>query len=231
MPRLARVIVPGLPLHITQRGNRRQQTFFRTEDYLLYVSVLAERCKRYGVDIWAYCLMPNHSHLIAVPQTADGLRRAIGEAHRRYTREVNKEHGWLGHLWQGRFSSFVMDEAYTIEAARYIELNPVAANLVSRPEEYRWSSARAHLLGYDDVLVKRSPLLASVGDWSAFLQQRIPPDQPDRFRRHETTGRPLGDPAFIEALERRLGRTLRPRKPGPVPRRQLERSSFAQISP
>src|SRR6266550_2593947 len=140
MTRLARAIVPGLPHHVTQRGNRRQPTFFSSEDYLLYMALMAESCRRYRVDIWAYCLMPNHVHLIAVPSTSDSLRRAIGEAHRRYTLEINGLREWRGYLWQGRFSSFVMDDRYTIAAARYIELNPVRAQLVLRAEDYPWSS-------------------------------------------------------------------------------------------
>jgi putative transposase len=215
MARLARAIVPGLPLHITQRGNRRQNTFFGTDDYLLYLSILAEWCDRLAVEIWAYCLMPNHVHLIAVPSTVEGLRRAIGEAHRRYTTHVNQQHEWRGHLWQGRFASFVMDERHTLAAARYIELNPVRAKLAARAEDYPWSSARAHLLGRDDGLVKTAPLRALAGDWSTFLDTGPDPADADQFRRHAATGRPLGADAFVDDLERLLGRILRPRKPGP----------------
>ena len=125
MARLARFVVPGLPHHITQRGNRRQQTFFCDEDYAAYVELMADWCQERGVEIWAYCLMPNHIHLIAVPQSEDGLGRAIGEAHRRYTRRINFREKWRGYLWQGRFASFVMDEPHLLAAARYVELNPV----------------------------------------------------------------------------------------------------------
>ena len=103
MARLARVIAPGLPHHITQRGNRRQQTFFSDDDYQSYIDLMAQWCGAHQVEIWAYCLMPNHVHLIAVPHSAEGLRRAVGEVHRRYTRMVNFREGWRGHLWQGRF--------------------------------------------------------------------------------------------------------------------------------
>lgn len=111
MARIARVVAPGLPHHITQRGNRRQQTFFEDADYQLYLELMAEWCVRCGVAIWAYCLMPNHVHLVAVPQDPEGLRRAIGEAHRRYTRHVNFRQQWRGHLWQDRFASFPLDES------------------------------------------------------------------------------------------------------------------------
>jgi len=104
---------------MTQRGNRRLPTFFGDDDYQTYLELMAQWCTHWGVEVWAYCLMPNHVHLIAVPQSQDGLRRAIGEAHRRYSRRVNFREGWRGHLWQGRFASFPMDDAYTLEAALY----------------------------------------------------------------------------------------------------------------
>jgi putative transposase len=109
MVRIARVVAPAVPHHVTQRGNRRQQTFFSDEDYQVYLELMSEWCKKHKVQIWAYCLMPNHVHLIAVPETKDALNLAIGEAHRRYTRRINFREGWRGHLWQGRFSSFVKD--------------------------------------------------------------------------------------------------------------------------
>jgi len=122
MARIGRVVATGLPHHITQRGNRRQQTFFSEEDYREYITLMSEWCKHCNVEIWAYCLMPNHVHLVAVPASEDDLRRAIGEAHRRYTRYINFLKGWRGYLWQGRFSSYPMDETYLLAAARYIEL-------------------------------------------------------------------------------------------------------------
>ena len=218
MPRLARAVVPDFPHHVTQRGNRRQQTFFNNDDYLLYVSLMAEWCHRCRVEVWAYCLMPNHIHLIAVPTTPDGLRRAIGEAHRRYTSEVNRREGWRGHLWQGRFASFVMEDRYTLAAARYVELNPVRAGLVAGAGDYPWSSARAHLLGRDDALAAVAPLLARVDDWSAFLGQGAAAEVTDQFRKHENTGRPLGSDAFVDYLETLLHRALRPLKSGPAPK-------------
>ncbi len=136
MARIARVVAPGMPHHVTQRGNRRQQTFFNDDDYRFYQTLMSEWCKANDVEIWAYCLMPNHIHLIAVPKTSDGLKLAIGEAHRRYTRRINFREGWRGHLWQGRFSSFIMDEKYLLACTRYIELNPVRAGFVKNPEDW-----------------------------------------------------------------------------------------------
>ena len=159
MARIARVVAARHPHHITQRGNRRQDTFFCAEDYRSYIETISEWCDKCGVEIWVYCLMPNHVHLVAVPESVDGLRRAIGETHRRYTRQINFREKWRGHLWQGRFASFVMDEKYLLAATRYIELNPVKAGFVKRPEQYHWSSAKAHINGKDDNLVRVIPFL------------------------------------------------------------------------
>ncbi|HLG22129.1 MAG TPA: transposase [Candidatus Manganitrophaceae bacterium] len=215
MARLARAVIPGIPHHITQRGNRRQETFFSEDDYCVYLELMAQWCGRFGVEVWAYCLMPNHSHLIVVPQTEHGLRHAIGEAHRRYTRQVNFRQGWRGHLWQGRFGSFPMDEKYLLTAARYIELNPVKARLAISPEEYPWSSAAAHLAGSDDILVKTSPLLRMVQNWREFLSEGIETMEAAENERHERNGRPLGSAGFVADMEAKLGRTLSRKKPGP----------------
>lgn len=214
MARIARVVAPGYPHHVTQRGNRRQQTFFCEDDYLAYLELMAEWCRKCRVDIWAWCLMPNHVHLIAVPQIAEGLARAIGEAHRRYTRRINFREQWRGHLWQERFASFPMDETHLLAAARYVEMNPVTAGLVAHPGDYCWSSARAHLDGNNDALAKVAPLLEMAGNWSSFLSQS-PAQGFEQMRKHERTGRPLGKAAFVENLEQTMGRLLRPQKPGP----------------
>jgi putative transposase len=161
--------------------------------------------------------MPNHVHLIATPETAEGLRRGIGEAHRRYARHVNFREGWRGFLWQGRFASFPLDGDWLLAAARYIELNPLRARLADTPDAWPWSSARAHLTGRDDALAKAAPLLAMVGDWRTFLSLTTDDDEVDALRRHQRTGRPLGDDAFVDRLETTLGRPLRRRKPGPKP--------------
>ena len=218
MARLARVVVPGYPHHITQRGNRRQQTFFCDEDYQEYIALMSEWCSRLGVSIWFYCLMPNHVHLIAVPESQDGLRRAIGEAHRRYTRRINFREGWRGHLWQGRFSSFVMDNKYLMKAVRYAAMNPVKAGLVKRPEKYRWSSASAYLFRRKDPLVNVSGLNKRVDNWAQFLSQPVDSLVVEKMHKHEQTGRPLGSKNFVLKLEKILNRMLRPQKRGPKPK-------------
>jgi putative transposase len=208
------LVVPGLPHHVTQRGNRRQQTFFNDEDYAAYLELMADWCGERGVNVWAYCLMPNHIHLIAVPRSEDSLARAIGEAHRRYTRRINFREKWRGYLWQGRFASFVMDEPYLLAAARYVELNPVRAGLVCDPAEWRWSSARSHLSGRDDRLVRVAPMLAMIADWRGFLNSAIREEEFRDMREHGRTGYPLGNAAFVDRLERFVGRILRPGSPG-----------------
>ena len=209
MPRAARIVVPHRPHHVVQRGNRRQAVFFADGDYGLYKRLLAEQCEAAGVAIWAWCLMPNHVHLMAVPADVGGLAVAIGETHKRYTREVNRRHGWVGHLWQGRFSSCPMDEPHALMAARYIERNPDRARLVLRPEDWRWSSARAHLEGIDDGLTSRGALEELVTDWRAYLDDAPPSWEADRLRRHVRTGRPLGGERLLAAAERATGRKLR----------------------
>ena len=231
MARIARVVVPGMPHHITQRGNRRQQTFFLESDYALYLDLMADWCRHCKVEIWSYCLMPNHVHLVAVPKSADGLRRAIGEAHRRYTRHVNFREGWRGHLWQGRFASFVMDEAYLLAAARYIERNPLRARLVSKPGDYAWSSAGAHLKGKDDGLVKVAPLRELISDWRSFLAAADTEEECMLLRKHEKTGRPLETLALSSVWRRKWIAFFAGKSPGQNPRRQtIPPSRVSEIS-
>ncbi len=216
MARLARVILPRYPHHITQRGNRRQDVFFKEEDYLYYLELLKHWCDDEKIEIWSYCLMSNHVHLIVTPRKSSNLSRAIGETHRRYTRMINFRENWRGYLWQGRFASFPMDKRYLLKAAAYVELNPVKAKIVKKPEDYRWSSVHAHLSGTDPLkIVIPDKLLEICGDWKQYLQQSLnEPD--DEFMRHESTGRPLGSEAFIKRAEKLLNRDLKRKKPGPM---------------
>jgi putative transposase len=218
MARLARVVVEGVAHHVTQRGNRRQTVFFSDEDYAAYLALLAEGCRAAGVEVWGYCLMPDHVHLILTPSDADGLRAALAEAHRRYSRRVNLREGWRGYLWQGRFASVAMDGAHLLACARYVELNPVRAGLAARAQDWPWSSARAHLAGTDDGLVRMQPLKGQVGDWAAFLAAGLSEAEHAAIRAGERTGRPLGSADFVAGLEQRLGRVLARQKPGRKPK-------------
>jgi putative transposase len=228
MARMARVVLPGYPHHVTQRGNRRQEVFFGPGDYGSYRSLLAESCRSAHAECWAYCLMPNHVHLILVPHSDDGLRAVLGESHRRYTRLINFRHGWRGHLWQERFHSFPMDERHLLAAVRYVELNPVRAGLVSTAEDWRWSSTRAHQEGVDDELVCVRPMLDRVADWSAYLLDGDCDAELDRLRRNTRTGRPLGDDQFVDTAERLSGRTLRPKRAGRRKKDGSEASLFEE---
>ena len=158
--------------------------------------------------------MPNPIHLIAVPESREALGRAIGEVHGRYTRMIHFRAGWRGHLWQGRFASFPMDEPHLLLAARYIEINPVKAGIVKDPGSYKWSSAAAHLSGKGDRLLTDSPLYNMVPGWQRFLSAGVDAEERKLLRRRERTGRPLGSAYFLDRLEGMLGRVLRPRKAG-----------------
>ncbi|MFH1017642.1 MAG: transposase [Pseudomonadota bacterium] len=219
MPKIARIVIPGIPHHVTQRGNRRQKTFFGKTDFLKYRSLLAEWSRRFNVDVWAYCLMTNHVHLILVPKDETGFRQAVEQTHCRYTRHINFRKKWRGHLWQGRFSSFPMDETHLLRAVRYIERNPVDAGIVNRAIGYPWSSAHAHVTGADDPLVQVGPLLERVENWGEFLNSPLTKRDIETLERHERTGRPLGASSFIKELERKTGRSFMRRRPG-RPRRK-----------
>lgn len=215
MARLARVVLPGTPHHVTQRGVRRQETFFNDDDYGAYLKLMAESCKQAGTQVWAWCLMPNHVHLVLVPSQEDGLRAAIAETHRRYTRRINERQKVTGHLWQERFHSFPMDEPYLLAAVRYVERNPVKAGLAKSPEKWPWSSAVGRLDPGKDPLSTPDALAGMISDWPAFW--KASPDEGDdkaldSIRRHTRTGRPLGNERFISVAEKRTGRTLKLRR-------------------
>ena len=214
MARIARLVATDLPHHVTQRGNRRQPVFFSEQDYQTYLDLLREWSALEGLDIWAYCLMPNHVHIVAVPRTEQSLHRALQETHRRYSRHINFREGWRGYLWQGRFASYPMDETHTLRAVRYVELNPVRAGLVDKPQDWAWSSAAAHISGSVDPLVVKDALEYYVADWQTYLSE---PDL-EAFQKHERTGRPLGSTDFITMLESRFNRILLPQKRGPKPK-------------
>jgi len=223
MARIGRFVVPDLPHHVTQRGNRRERVFFGDEDYALYRDLLAEACRREGVAVWSYCLMPNHVHLILTPQTTEGLGRALGKAHRRYSAFVNARMRVTGHLFQARFSSVVMDEDHLMAAARYVALNPVRARLVAKAADWPWSSVRAHLAGHDDGLVVVAPLVERCGGRFADLIGEPPePARIAALRAAETIGRPLGADAFLDRLAAMTGRDPRPGRRGRKSRAQAQ---------
>lgn len=214
MVRIARVVVPEFPHHVVQRGNRRQEVFFSESDYGRYLELLSKHSQKYGIDILAFCLMTNHAHLIAVPRAEGSLAKAIGETHRNYTRHVNFREKWRGYLWQGRFSSYVLDERYLLSATRYILQNPVKAKIVKNPWDYRWSSARHHMKIEHNPIVKDELLAGLIVDWSEFLNAKPEEEDVKLFQLHERTGRPLGDEAFTDKMGSILRRDLKKKRAG-----------------
>jgi putative transposase len=214
MTRAARFVVPGIPHHVTQRGNRRQRVFFSEADYRLYARLLASACTRARTAIWAWCLMPNHVHLVLVPESAEGLRSALAATHWRYASHVNAREDWRGHLWQSRFASVPMDEAHLYACVRYVELNPVRAGLAARPEDWSWSSARAHLGRGGDGLTVLEPMSERIDDWRAYLGLGLADAERDAIRAAERTCRPLGGAAFLDQVAEALGRDARPPRRG-----------------
>ena len=219
MSREARLVVPGYPHHVTQRGNRKQSTFFCDDDYRSYLRLLRENLTNAKVEIWAYCLMPNHVHLVAVPETDTSLARLFRSTHHRYARMVNARNGWQGHLWQERFYSSVMDERHLLAAVRYVELNPVRAGLCQKPTQWRWSSVHAHLNDSPDPVVNSRPMHDRVSNWAEYLSESDDHDLLSNLRRQTQTGWPAGDKEFISGLESRCARRLRRLKPGPKPKK------------
>lgn len=234
MARLARIVLPGVPHHVTQRGNRRLPVFFSDDDRREYLKLAAAAATTEGVRCLAWCLMDNHVHLILVPPREDSLRATLAEAHRRYSRMVNFREEWRGYLFQGRFASYPMDEAHLLAAVRYVELNPVAAKMVARAEDWRWSSARSHIAGKraaDDPLTDVAAIGDQVADWRTMLASGWQaadggagegPDAEAAVARaieaRLATGRPLGSEGWVAAMERVAGRPLRPGKRGRKPK-------------
>ena len=215
MARIARLVIPDYPHHVTQRGNRRQNVFFSDHDKRYYLNLLSQYAQESGLSFWAYCLMDNHVHLIAVPKEENSLASGIGEVHRKYTRMINFREGWRGYLWQGRFSSYPLDQNHLYAAIRYVELNPVRAGIVSNAQDYPWSSARAHILKEKDTLLSDNFVIQEIPDWQAYLKSGEDEAKNNIFRYHSRNGRPLGSEDFLTRIEKLTGRILRKRKPGP----------------
>lgn len=215
MGRKRRVVVPGLPYHITHRGNRGGNTFLAPEDRWTYKEWLIEYTERYELAIWAYCFMDNHIHAVAVPILVTSLSFTFRALQGRHSRRMNRKYDSKGHLWEGRFFSAPLDETHLWTAVRYVELNPVRAGLVERAEDYPWSSARAHCNGVcDPLLAPSSPFPGSIEDWSDWLKRGIPEEEAMDLRRKTYRGEPCGANIFVKRLEAVLERPLRTGKVG-----------------
>ena len=214
MGRLARIVIPGMPHHATQRGNRRAQVFFNDQDRRHYLSLFRHYARRYALDVLAYCLMDNHVHWVVVPQRKPALAQSLREAHARYSEDFNRASHGSGHVFQGRFFSCPLDDEHLWAAVRYVERNPVRAKMVFRAEEWPWSSATGHCGLYDDpILTTALPAGHDVLDWSDWLKVEDT-QQTERLRRRTRTGRPCGSLGFLAQLEALTGRILQPLKRG-----------------
>ena len=214
MPRSARVVIPGCPHHVTQRGNNRQDVFFTDDDRAYYLELLRDQSAKFGLRLDGYCLMANHVHLVATPAEEDSLAKAVGRTNLYYTRYINRLHGRSGHLWQDRFFSSPVDDEYFWNALIYVERKPVQARLVRVPWRWPWSSAAAHVSGVDetgllamDAWRKRLP---PDGDWRDAIGRPQDKAITERFRTWGNRGCPLGSDRFISKIETALNRRLRP---------------------
>ena len=210
MSRTARVVVPGVPHHITQRGVRKTDIFRHQTDYRRYTDVLIENCTKYGVLIRSYAWMPNHVHLVAVPLESKSFAKAFRRANSIYAKCFNKKHGLSGYLWQDRFFSCPMDEGHFWAAMRYVEQNPVRAGLVEIAEDYRWSSAKYHCFGDPDALIDTTWNPSDViPDWKSWLLMANDATYDQAIRASTRKGLPCGDEWFLNLLEKHLGQSFR----------------------
>ena len=227
MPRKTRMYIPGIPVHVVQRGHNRDATFYCEDDFQFYKTCLSEALKRFKADLHAYCLMTNHVHLLITPHEEDSIQRVMQHLGRQYVQYINKTYKRSGSLWEGRHKgSLVSKDEYLLRCYCYIELNPVTATMVTKPEEYRWSSYSANALGSTDPLITHHPVyidLASDDQQRMFHYRelyRIPLSDQDihDIRKAVETNLILGNSKFKEDIERKLGRKVgkgergRPRK-------------------
>lgn len=214
MPRKPRFILPGVPVHIVQRGHSREAVFFQEEDYAAYLGWLAEASARYGCGIHAYVLMTNHIHILATPRNCQGISRMMQYVGRCYVPYINRTYGASGSIWEGRYkASLVQEEDYLMACMRYIELNPVRAGMVRSPAHYRWSSYRCNAQGKEDALVSPHAVYLALGEtqlvrtqaYRALFKDYLQDDALAAIRAAWQTGTPLGNNRFREQVEKRLG--------------------------
>ena len=222
MPRIARAVAPGFPHHVVQRGNNRGDVFFNAEDREVYLYLLKSYADKWNASVICYCLMTNHIHLLAKPSSEVSLQKMMQGLTLCYTQHINRKYQRTGRLWESRYHSCIVDqESYLWAVARYIEQNPVRSMLVERPEEYAYSSARAHLdLFHDPILGEDLFAEGLQHGYVEFMRSAIPVEQITAIRKSSRTGRPLGTNTFVRELECKLAKRLtalpvgRPRKIG-----------------
>lgn len=221
MPRIGRIVLEGLPYHITQRGNGRQQVFFEDRDYALYLDLLRHYSAAKALQILGYCLMPNHVHLVAVPERRDSMARAMGRIHADYARHFNLSRRSCGHVWQARYFSCPLDSEHLWHALAYVERNPFRASMVDSVEQYRWTSAAAHIGSLqppDFLAMQLWRAYYTPKQWRDVLNSSVHEEAFGR-RLHESSlrGRPLGSEEFVQRLEDSTGRLLKLQAPGRRP--------------
>lgn len=218
MPRQARLVLPGLAHHVTQRGNYQQDVFHKNEDYLTYCHWMSKYASLYGLDILAFCLMTNHVHLIVIPHDYESMARTFNTVHMRYAQYHNRQWKIKGHLWQGRFYSSALDDQHLYRALRYVERNPVRARMVKNAWEYPWSSVRWHLgMDHKSGIFLKKTTIVDKKEWRGYLMEEDEEFNKE-IRLKTQRGLIVGGRPFIEKLERKLKRSLiclnpgRPRK-------------------
>ena len=229
MPRKPRFFLPRIPAHIVQRGHSREPVFFENSDYQAYLYWLKLAAERYHCAIHSYVLMTNHVHLLVTLGQQDSISRLMQYVGRRYVPYINHTYGTSGSIWEGRYkASIVSDEQYLLTCMRYIELNPVRANMVVSPSQYRWSSYRHNGHGKKDALVTEHPLYTELSKtvvnrceaYKALFKAHLDEDQLKDIRAAWQTGTPLGNDYFREMIERKLktkvGQNRRGRPDGPL---------------
>jgi putative transposase len=217
MSRFPRVVVVGVPHHVTQRGNARQVILANDSDRATYLALLRQYSHLNGLALLGYCLMSNHVHLIVVPNRSAALAQSLKHAHGRYAAYWNARQFSTGHVWQGRFYSCPLEEAHLWVALRYVELNPVRAGMVESAAQWRWSSAATHCgAGVADAMLEmeRWSCRWTAAEWGQYLEQGESVADVSALRRATHTGRPLGTSEFVANLERLTARRLAPQSGG-----------------
>ena len=223
MPRQSRLVLPGVALHIIQRGNNRQACFRRDSDFLLYLLHLRELASRHGCAVHAYCLMPNHAHLLMTPSTEDALSTIMRNLGQRYVQYFNRSYGRTGTLWEGRYRSCIAESArYVLACYRYIELNPVRASLVQSADAYPWSSYRRNAHDREDPLITAHPEYLALGhdcdaqqmSYRKLFEDAIEPPLLNRIRNATNGGFPLGSEKFNSDVALSRGWKIAPGRPG-----------------
>ncbi|OGP92340.1 MAG: hypothetical protein A2156_14750 [Deltaproteobacteria bacterium RBG_16_48_10] len=221
MSRIARIVAVGYPHHIVQRGNNREKVFFNPGDYEKYLSFLRKYSEEKESATLAYCVMPNHVHLLVIPSQDESLAKMMQCITLCYTQYYNREKARTGRLWECRYHSTVIDgDRYLWTVSKYIENNPVRAGIVKKPEDYPYSSAKTHLLGGNNPLLNK-PLFdrSELNEYKRFMRLEEDEKIQEEIRRQIRLGKPLGNGGFLENLSERLGCSLSFRPKG-RPRRK-----------